>query len=86
MVGTGWVEVSSTRSSGGQDAGAFVEAGRGRGPGRGRGRGRYDQDVSGGRGPADRFAGRGPGDRPHHSVAFHLALRHYKHTCFCRAE
>lgn len=58
----GWVEVGSTRSSGGQDGGsASLEAGRGRARGRGRGRGRYDQDASGRGGPADRFAVRGPG-------------------------
>lgn len=60
-MASGWVEVSSTRSSGGQDpAGGSVDAGRG-GRGRGRGRGRYDQDYSGGRGQSDNYAGRGPG-------------------------
>lgn len=63
-VASGWVEVSSTRSSGGQDpAGGSVAAGRG-GRGRGRGRGRYDQEYSGGRGQSDNHAGRGLGALP----------------------
>ena len=61
---SGWVEVSSTRSSGAQDPpGGSVDAGRG-GRGRGRGRGRYDQEYSGGRGRSDNYAGRGPGAFP----------------------
>ena len=72
---TGWVEVGSTRSSGGQDGGsASLEAGRGRARGRGRGRGRYDQDASGRGGPADRFAVRGPGNCSAGSQTFTSAI------------
>ena len=74
------MEVSSTRSSGGQDpAGGSVDAGRG-GRGRGRGRGRYDQDYSGGRGQTDNnYAGRGPGAFP--SSLLHVRMSDWGPVC-----